>query len=128
MVARSADSPIDVAVVGAGVAGLSAARELTAHGLTVEVLEARRRIGGRILTLRDPHLAVPVELGAEFVHGSAESTQHVAREAGLTICDIAGERWQSDGTRLRPLDDFWERLDRIMGRLAREKRRADRSF
>ncbi|HXM70476.1 MAG TPA: FAD-dependent oxidoreductase, partial [Thermoanaerobaculia bacterium] len=44
----------DVVVVGAGVAGLAAARELRRRGLTVVVLEARDRIGGRVLTVRDP--------------------------------------------------------------------------
>ena len=118
---------MDVAVIGAGVAGLSAARDLTAAGLTVEVLEARPRVGGRILTVRDPSVSVPLELGAEFVHGGASQTEAVAREAGLTICDVAGDRWQSTPKGLRPLDDFWERLDAVMRRLD-AKREPDRSF
>jgi monoamine oxidase len=118
---------LDVAVIGAGVAGLSAARELTVAGLTVEVLEARRRIGGRILTVRDATLSVPLELGAEFVHGGAPHTEAVARDARLTICDINGDRWESTADRLRPLDDFWEQLDAVMRRLD-AKRQPDRSF
>ena len=43
----------DVVVVGAGVAGLAAARRLVAAGANVAVLEARDRVGGRILTVRD---------------------------------------------------------------------------
>src|SRR5690606_28628752 len=58
----------DVLVIGAGVAGLAAAGELVRAGLRVRVLEARDRIGGRVDTLRDPSLPVPIELGAEFVH------------------------------------------------------------
>jgi monoamine oxidase len=118
---------VDVAVIGAGVAGLSAARDLTAAGLTVDVLEARQRIGGRVLTVHDPSVAVPVELGAEFVHGSAPHTQDLMREASLTLCDVNGDRWESDATGLRPLNDFWERLDRVMRRL-RPRGRRDRSF
>jgi len=62
----------DVIVIGAGAAGLSAAAALGEAGLAVTVLEARERIGGRIFTLRDPVCQAPVELGAEFVHGSTE--------------------------------------------------------
>ena len=58
----------DVVVIGAGVAGLAAAAELAEHGLRVRVLEARDRVGGRILTVRPDGLSLPIELGAEFVH------------------------------------------------------------
>ncbi len=54
-------------VVGAGIAGLAAARELEAWGYRVIVLEGSRRIGGRIYTSRD--LGLPVELGASRIHG-----------------------------------------------------------
>ena len=118
---------VDVAVIGAGIAGLSAARDLTAAGLAVEVLEARRRAGGRVLTVRDPDIAVPVELGAEFVHGSAPKTTELMREASLTLCNVDGERWESDAAGLRPLNDFWARLDRVMRRLS-PRGRIDRSF
>jgi monoamine oxidase len=59
----------DVIVIGAGTAGLTAARELERVGFRVICLEARDRIGGRILTVHDAASPVPVELGAEFVHG-----------------------------------------------------------
>jgi monoamine oxidase len=114
-------------VIGAGVAGLAAAGQLAAAGLSVQVVEARDRIGGRIRTLYDAGLSVPIELGAEFVHGSASATHALIREAQLTLADIAGERWQSDRHQLRPLDDFWQRLDRVMRRLD-EHREPDRSF
>ncbi|MFN2564230.1 MAG: flavin monoamine oxidase family protein [Gemmatimonadaceae bacterium] len=114
-------------MIGAGVAGLAAARDVTAAGLTVEVLEARRRIGGRVLTVRDPSISMPVELGAEFVHGAAAEIRSVARDAGLTICDVHGDRWESMRRGLRPLEDFWEQLDLVMSRLD-AKRQPDRSF
>lgn len=55
-------------VIGAGMAGLTAARDLHQANETVLVLEARNRIGGRVLT--DHAFApFPVEFGAEYIHG-----------------------------------------------------------
>ena len=116
---------VDVAVVGAGVAGLMAARELRRGGLQVIVLEARDRIGGRILTVHDPRLPVPVELGAEFVHGAAPATHRVLAEAGLTTIDVAGEQWQMRRGRLAPADT-WPAIDRILRRI--DPGAPDRSF
>jgi monoamine oxidase len=76
-------APSDVIIIGAGVAGLTAARELTAAGARVVLLEARQRLGGRVMTHHTPD--GPVELGAEFVHGAVEQTLSVARQAGLAL-------------------------------------------
>jgi len=75
---------LDVIVLGAGVAGLKAARDLHDAGLRVAVLEARDRIGGRIWTDRSlaPH---PVELGAEFVHGDDADTWGTLRRIGAAV-------------------------------------------
>ena len=106
----------DVAVVGAGAAGLMAARELRRHGVRVVVLEARDRVGGRILTHRDPRVPLPLELGAEFVHGEAPLTRRLLAEAGLTTCDVAGERWQARAGRLGRTG--WAKpIDRVLGRI-----------
>ncbi len=59
--------PEHVVVVGAGMAGLSAARRLTDAGVTVTVVEARQRIGGRTWT--DTSLGPPIDLGAAWIHG-----------------------------------------------------------
>lgn len=115
----------DVAVVGAGVAGLAAARELRRSGLTVVVLEARDRIGGRILTVRDPRLPLPVELGAEFVHGAAPLTYRFLAEAGLTTCDLAGDHWQARRGKVARTE-VWDPIDRILRRI--DRRAPDRSF
>ena len=58
----------DVIVIGAGMAGLAAAIKLGRSGSSVTVLDARGRIGGRVLTLTDNSSAFPIELGAEFIH------------------------------------------------------------
>ncbi len=59
----------DVVIVGAGVAGLTAAARLAARGLDVVVVEARGRAGGRVHTHRGDGWPAPLEEGAEFVHG-----------------------------------------------------------
>ena len=120
---------VDVVIVGAGVAGLAAARRLTEAGVTTTLLEARDRIGGRIHTIRDERTPIPIELGAEFVHGSAPEVVEIAQESKLVICDMHGERWRAQRGKLTPLDteEFWTALERVMRRLDR-KRAPDRSF
>ena len=70
----------DAVVVGAGVTGLSAARNLVDHGLSVVVLEARGRIGGQLYTDHD-FTSVPVELGAGLIHGREAYTWELVEEA-----------------------------------------------
>jgi monoamine oxidase len=120
---------VDVVIIGAGVAGLAAACRLAQAGATTALLEARDRVGGRIYTVRDERTPVPIELGAEFVHGSAPEIAELARRAKLAVCDIHGQRWQAHGGRLTPVDDdaFWKDLGRVMSRLD-PKRTPDRSF
>lgn len=116
-----------VCVIGAGAAGLAAARRLVEHGVEVVVLEARDRIGGRVWTVHPETLAVPIELGAEFLHGDTPELDEIIGAAKLRSMDVAGRRWTSRSGRLRLMDDFWERLDRPMRRL-KEDRDPDRSF
>jgi len=116
-----------IAIVGAGAAGLAAARALVDAGHDITVVEARSRIGGRILTVRDDRLAVPCELGAEFLHGEAKEVSELVRAAGLVAYDVRGERWRAEGTRLTELGDFWGELEEVMRKLS-ETRTPDRSF
>lgn len=110
---------IDVAIVGAGAAGLTAAGELRRKGFEVAVFEARDRIGGRILTHRDPRVPLPIELGAEFIHGEAPETMRRLAEAGLLACDVSGEHWRAERGKLRRAEDFWEKIDRVLYRIGR---------
>ena len=89
----------DVVVLGAGVAGLAAAADLRAAGFAVEVLEARDRVGGRVLSLRDPGLPAVVELGPEFVHGDAPESRRLLRAAGAEVVPFDGPSWEArEGT------------------------------
>lgn len=117
----------DVVVIGAGVAGLAAARRLNEQGVRVIVLEARDRIGGRVFTTRDGRTPLPIELGAEFLHGGAPEVRAIADDARLTAVDIMGERWRAAHGRFTCMDHFWERLDRILGQ-ADASRNPDRAL
>lgn len=105
----------DVAIIGAGASGLTAARELCAAGLRVALVEARDRMGGRIYTLHPPDLHYPIELGAEFVHGTPAQTWELLDRSGLTAYEIPDSHWMIDNKKLEPLRDFWDRIDRVMG-------------
>jgi monoamine oxidase len=105
---------VDVAIVGAGVAGLAALRALTDVHLNVCVLEARDRIGGRIYTLHDPRLSHAIELGAEFIHGSAPELVELTQQAGLTPFIIEGDRRRPRGRKLVDATDYWGALHKVM--------------
>ena len=83
----------DVIVVGAGAAGLMAARELSLAGRAVIVLEARDRVGGRIMPLPGSEFGHAAQGGAEFVHGSAKITRALAHDVGMTLVPMEGETW-----------------------------------
>jgi monoamine oxidase len=84
--------PDHIIVIGAGAAGLMAARELGRAGKRVTILEARDRCGGRIDPLSSAGFGYAAEGGAEFVHGQAPVTRALLREAGLALLPIEGTR------------------------------------
>ncbi|HEX3244168.1 MAG TPA: NAD(P)/FAD-dependent oxidoreductase [Chloroflexota bacterium] len=74
----------DVIVIGAGLAGLAAALELTDHGKSCTVLEARDRVGGRVHTIRYPFAdGLHAEAGAEYINAEHAFTQAMLRRYGL---------------------------------------------
>src|ERR1700691_5314377 len=88
----------DVLVIGAGMAGLTAARTLAEAGLRVLVLESQNRVGGRILTERVGDQVI--ELGAEFVHGRPPELLALIEEAGLTLTERDGAMLSFEDGRL----------------------------
>ena len=104
-----------VLVIGAGAAGLTAARELSAAGLKTVVLEARDRVGGRIFT--DHSLGFPVELGAEFVHGRSRDMFELIKAKRLEIAEVAGEMrrkrngvWGDSGSVMAEVNHLFENM------------------
>jgi monoamine oxidase len=120
-------SSADVLIIGAGVAGLAAACDMSAAGLSVCVIEARERIGGRIYTRRDEQTSLPVELGAEFIHGRPPEIFKLAQAARLLVCDATERHWYMRDGVLRKADEFWSQLEEIMDGMKKSKGR-DQSF
>lgn len=108
---------VDVAIVGGGIAGLIAARILSDQGHRACVLEARPRIGGRIHT-DTSHAAVPVERGAEVIHGNRVRVWHYLERYGLAARPnpTRGVRFVDEGRLRRPL---WLATHRSAWRLGR---------
>ena len=73
----------DVAVIGAGLAGLVAARDLEAAGRTVVVLEARDRVGGRLLNHPVAGTDAVVEIGGQWVGPTQDRILALARDLGV---------------------------------------------
>jgi monoamine oxidase len=69
----------DVAILGAGMAGLAAARGLAERGLDVVLIEGRDRVGGRAHTFH-PDAELPAEMGPEYIHGDPEVTSRLLAE------------------------------------------------
>jgi monoamine oxidase len=117
----------EVIVIGAGASGLSAAIALADAGLSVTVLEARDRIGGRMFTLLDPKLHAPVELGAEFIHGRPPEIFDLLKSRHTHLREVDGDNWCVEEGRISPCDFFGE-VDKILRKLERGDRNKDQSF
>ncbi|HKQ78028.1 MAG TPA: NAD(P)-binding protein, partial [Blastocatellia bacterium] len=116
----------DVLVIGAGVAGLCAAQTLSSRGVKVVILEVRDRIGGRIFTCHVPSLPVPIELGAEFIHGWPREIWDVVEASALTVVEVTDSHWQSIDGALKE-SGFWPRWE-IFVKQMREAGAPDRPF
>ncbi len=123
---RLAEPPVapDVAVIGAGAAGIAAARRLLAAGLGVVVLEARNRVGGRAVTV--PLRGHPVDLGAHWLHAGpvnplvalgAERGEPIRRAPVEGHLFIRGRR--GSAPERAALDRAFDRADAAMTRAAR---------
>jgi len=102
---------IDAIVLGAGAAGLRAGAELLGKRLTVLVVEARDRVGGRVHSVEDRELGRVVELGAEFVHGNPGEL----KRAKLKLEEMNGRQMELRDGELR---DVTSQVHSMLGKLA----------
>ena len=114
--------PPDVLVIGAGAAGLAAAKRLAAHGISVLVLEARDRIGGRVQTIRGAGWPIPIEAGAEFIHGQPRETLSAVEALQLKTEEIPDRHWEALGNEIGPMNfaPDWEIVSQRLAKLDSE--------
>lgn len=119
---------VDILVIGAGAAGIAAARQARAAGRSVQVLEARGRLGGRALTDTEG-LGAPFDLGATWLHDAAHNPLvPLAREAGVALADADALRQEvtfvegrrATAAELADYDAAWAGFDRAIRAAAAE--------
>ncbi len=106
----------DVIIVGAGAAGLMAAKQLSSAGKSVAVFEARNYIGGRAYTIIDDRFSVNPELGAEFIHGDLPLTFELIKEADIKYYKTSGEAWRNENGILKKQEGFIEDESELEGK------------
>lgn len=121
----SVSSEKSVLILGAGAAGLAAARDLAAADFKVMLIEARERVGGRIHTHHNSSV-IPVELGAEFVHGQHPQLLQIIEDSGRPLCDVTHRHWYFEDGVVSNSHDFWNKLTALMDLMSSDQ--PDRSL
>jgi monoamine oxidase len=111
----------DVIIVGGGAAGLIAAREISKKKKVI-LFEAKNRLGGRIFTSAPIGFSMPVELGAEFIHGDLPITKSLIKEADLMSYPVEGEIYQVKKGVKKKSEDVIEGLPVLISKVKRLKK------
>jgi protoporphyrinogen oxidase len=110
------DNRSDIIIIGAGISGLFAARELSKAGKKVLILEATEKVGGRIREITED-FSSPVDAGAEFIHGDMKITKSLLKEAGGKTMEKKGKFYQTKNGKIVEEEHFAEGWNRIMKEL-----------
>jgi monoamine oxidase len=128
---RAASIHEPVAIVGGGIAGLTALWHLTQAGIEARVYEARPRLGGRMFTHRPADGGVPMEIGGQLVNTDHDDMHKLAKAFGVGLIDRKGEAHRTmvltDGTELPPAA-LADALRPIAAQIAADSDRLDKNY
>lgn len=114
-------------MIGGGIAGLAAARDLAGSGRKVVLLESRNRLGGRIHTVRPPGWPAPVELGAQFVHGGNPDLWRLLKASRTRVVKVRNFHWGLERGGLVRIRDLDQKIGSVT-RLIDPAKAGDQSF
>ena len=106
-----------VIIIGGGAAGLAAARTLSGEGVTVTLVEARDRLGGRMHTIGSQTGGLPIELGAEFIHGEENATWQLIRAGKLRTHKVPDRHWRFAKGTLERDRNLWNEISSVLNRI-----------
>jgi monoamine oxidase len=107
----------DVLIIGAGAAGLLAARTLAEAGRQVLLVEAQNRLGGRVHTVQPPGFGEALEGGAEFMHEPVPLTRALLAEAGIAWQHTEGRTYVVQDGQVQPEADYFDLLPPLLAKL-----------
>jgi monoamine oxidase len=114
-------APKKIVIIGAGMAGLCAGYELTQLGHDVTILEARKRPGGRVMTLREPFSdGLYAEAGAARIPENHDLTLKYVKLFGVALepmypSQLAALRWDGKSGKQMPIDGYTKALGEFFG-------------